>query len=395
MRVVQVIVASCILAVSGASVAVAQSVNPLRVLEESRRDRLELDRRIAREAAAQRQKEKAAQAAQSNAQRKLEQERAAAANSAPTGVTPSPQLEASSTRETVPGAPIPAASSASAASGTPDSNRTAAPSVQEIPSGARLQTAPASSVANEAPALNQPVTPSARGETALPPRSAGDAASEMPPSNQLGAASVHEVVAGAPVPTAPASSATSEPPATNQPAAPLARDAVVDTPAPVPTRVLITVDKAAQRMRVTVDGKLRHSWAVSTGRAHYETPTGTFRPLYLAKVHYSKEWDDAPMPHSIFFTDRGHAIHASNATRSLGRRASHGCVRLAPSKAATLFALVRAEGVSATKVLITNGTSAGKAARSRTADGSARRRTHVRRAFSDPWQIGSGDRWAE
>src|SRR3954451_2888328 len=395
MRVVQVIVASCILAVSGEGVAVAQSVNPLRILEESRRDRLELDRRIAREAAAQRQTEKAAQAAQSNAQRKLEQERAAAANSAPTGVTPSPQLEASSTRETVPGAPIPAASSASAASGTPDSNRTAAPSVQEIPSGARLQAAPASSVANEAPALNQPVTPSARGETALPPRSAGDAASEMPPSNQLGAASVHEVVAGAPIPTAPASSATSETPATNQPAAPLARDAVVDTPAPVSTRVLITVDAAAQRMRVTVDGKLRHSWAVSTGRAHYETPTGTFRPLYLAKVHYSKEWDDAPMPHSIFFTDRGHAIHASNATRSLGRRASHGCVRLAPSKAATLFALVRAEGVSATKVLITNGTSAGKAARSRTADGSARRRTHVRRAFSDPWQIGSGDRWAE
>src|SRR3954468_10241593 len=122
MRVVQVIVASCILAVSGASVAVAQSVNPLRVLEESRRDRLELDRRIAREAAAQRQKEKAAQAAQSNAQRKLEQERAAAANSAPTGVTPSPQLEAleaSSTRETVPGAPIPAASSASAATRSP------------------------------------------------------------------------------------------------------------------------------------------------------------------------------------------------------------------------------------------------------------------------------------
>src|SRR4051794_16758100 len=108
-----------------------------------------------------------------------------------------------------------------------------------------------------------------------------------------------------------------------------------------------------------------------------------------------KEWDGAPMPHSIFFTDRGHAIHASNATRSLGWRASHGCVRLAPSKAATLFALVRAEGVSATKVLITNGTSAGKAARSRTADGSARRRTHVRRAFSDPWQMGSGARGAE
>lgn len=146
-------------------------------------------------------------------------------------------------------------------------------------------------------------------------------------------------------------------------------------------------------MRVTVDGKLRYSWAVSTGRAHYETPTGTFRPLYLARKHYSKEWDGAPMPHSIFFTDRGHAIHASNATRSLGRRASHGCVRLAPSKAATLFALVQAEGVSATKVTITNGASLGKAARLRTG-ARARKRAHVRRA-SASWQTGSRVGWTE
>ena len=132
-----------------------------------------------------------------------------------------------------------------------------------------------------------------------------------------------------------------------------------------------------------VDGKLRHSWPVSTGRAHYETPSGTFRPLWLAKVHYSKECDDAPMPHSIFFTGRGHAIHASNATRSLGRPASHGCVRLAPAKAAALFALVQAEGPSATKVTITNGSSVGKAGRSRMAEARTRRHAHVRRASFD------------
>ena len=91
-----------------------------------------------------------------------------------------------------------------------------------------------------------------------------------------------------------------------------------------PARVLITVDKATQRMRVTVDGKLRYSWAVSTARAPYRTPAGTFHPLWLAKVHYSKEWDDAPMPYSIFFTAAGHAIHSSRAIRQLGRPASHG-----------------------------------------------------------------------
>jgi lipoprotein-anchoring transpeptidase ErfK/SrfK len=331
MRVAELIIASCILAVSGAGVASAQFVDPLRVLEESRRDRLEMDKRVAREAAVQRQKEKAAQAAQAKAQLKLDQERAASANSAPAGNTPSPQLEALSAHKIDPGTPTPAVSSASAASGTPGSN--------------------------------PPVAPSSRGETAL---SAG-----------------------------PASSAKTENPATNQPVAPPAQEAVAAAPAPTPPRVLITVDKAAQRMQVTVDGKLRHSWAVSTGRAHYETPAGTFRPLRLAKVHYSREWDDAPMPHSIFFTDRGHAIHGSSATRSLGRRASHGCVRLAPSKAATLFALVQAEGPGTTKVTITNGTSAGKAVRSRAVEARARKRAHVRRASSDSWQIGPRVGWTE
>ena len=363
MRVAELIIASCILAVSGAGVASAQFVDPLRVLEQSKRDRLEMDKRLAREAAAQRQKERAAQAAQAqaNAQRKqLDQERAASANNASTGLISSPQLEASPAREIVPGAPVPAASPANAADGTP--------------------------------ASTQPVAPSVRGETAIPPGSATDTASGILLASHPGTPSVHEVAPGAPPPTAPGSSASIEIPASNQPLAPSAHEAVAGTPIAPPTRVLITVDKAAQQMRVAVDGKLRHSWAVSTGRAQFETPTGTFRPLRLAKVHYSKEWDDAPMPYSIFFTDRGHAIHASNATRSLGRRASHGCIRLAPSKAAALFALVQAEGPSATKVTITNGTSA---VRSRAAEVRARKRAHVRRAASDHWQIGSGDRWTE
>jgi hypothetical protein len=116
--------------------------------------------------------------------------------------------------------------------------------------------------------------------------------------------------------------------------------------------VLITVDKATQRMSVSVDGQPRYAWSVSTGKAGHETPVGTFTPSRLVKDHASKEWDNSPMPHSIFFTHRGHAIHGSNATRSLGRTASHGCVRLAPSNAAKLFALVRSEGMANTRVVI-------------------------------------------
>jgi hypothetical protein len=116
--------------------------------------------------------------------------------------------------------------------------------------------------------------------------------------------------------------------------------------------VLITIDKSAQRMSVKIDGVQRYEWPVSTGRSGYLTPAGTFTPFRLEEDHYSKEWDDAPMPHSIFFTREGHAIHGSFETKKLGTPASHGCVRLAPQNAATLFALVKSEGLANTKVVL-------------------------------------------
>ena len=122
---------------------------------------------------------------------------------------------------------------------------------------------------------------------------------------------------------------------------------------PASAGVLVTVDKSAQRMTVAVDGKTRFSWPVSTGTRGYETPTGAFRPFRMEEDHYSREWDEAPMPHSIFFTNSGHAIHGSTAVRRLGAPASHGCIRLAPANAAKLFALVRAEGMNSTKVVVT------------------------------------------
>jgi hypothetical protein len=114
--------------------------------------------------------------------------------------------------------------------------------------------------------------------------------------------------------------------------------------------VMIIINKSAQTMTVTVNGEDRYTWPVSTGRAGYDTPSGDHQPFRMEKDHYSREWDDAPMPHSIFFTKIGHAIHGTTEVRNLGRPASHGCVRLAPENAATLFALVKDEGVFNTRV---------------------------------------------
>jgi hypothetical protein len=105
-------------------------------------------------------------------------------------------------------------------------------------------------------------------------------------------------------------------------------------------KILITIDKATQQMIVEVDGVPRWQWPVSTGRRGYVTPSGTYTAFRMEPEHFSKEFDDAPMPHSIFFTRLGHAIHGSYETKWLGRAVSHGCVRLHPANAARLYALV-------------------------------------------------------
>jgi len=115
----------------------------------------------------------------------------------------------------------------------------------------------------------------------------------------------------------------------------------------------ITVDKDNQMMTVAVDGVARYHWPVSTGIPSRETPSGSFRAFRMEEDHYSKEFDDAPMPHSIFFTKIGHAIHGTDSEGRLGTPASHGCVRLSKAHASTLYALVQEQGVLNTTVTLT------------------------------------------
>jgi lipoprotein-anchoring transpeptidase ErfK/SrfK len=111
--------------------------------------------------------------------------------------------------------------------------------------------------------------------------------------------------------------------------------------APATAEVLITVDKSTQQLTVMVDGSERYTWPVSTG-LHGGPPSGTFRPERLERSWFSHAFGMAPMPHSIFF--RGpFAIHGTTAVARLGHPASHGCVRLDPGNAATLFDLVQQE----------------------------------------------------
>jgi L,D-transpeptidase catalytic domain len=115
--------------------------------------------------------------------------------------------------------------------------------------------------------------------------------------------------------------------------------------------IVVTVDKSAQRLTVSVDGHRRFAWPVSTARMGYRTPNGSYRPERLERQWFSRKYDWSPMPHSIFFNG-GYAIHGSYEISRLGTPASHGCIRLHPANAAMLYSLVQGR-VNDTRIIVT------------------------------------------
>jgi L,D-transpeptidase catalytic domain len=146
--------------------------------------------------------------------------------------------------------------------------------------------------------------------------------------------------------------------------------------------IVISIDKTTQHMSVAVDGAQRYEWPISTGRAGYETPNGTFKPNRMDADHLSQEWDNAPMPHTIFFDMHGHAIHGFFDVKHLGLPVSHGCVRLSPDHAATLFGLVKAEGMGNTTVTVS-----GQTPSSRSPEVAQRRAPAAETVAAAPMQI--------
>lgn len=150
-------------------------------------------------------------------------------------------------------------------------------------------------------------------------------------------------------PVAPAEPASASTPAT--PASEPKAEVKKPAPAPVATTMTVQIDLASQRMTVSERGVAKYTWPISSGTAEFPTPRGTFRPQWTAKMWYSRKYDNAPMPNAVFIHG-GVAIHATPHTRYLGSPASHGCIRLAPTNAATFYRLVHQHGLKATKVSV-------------------------------------------
>ena len=124
--------------------------------------------------------------------------------------------------------------------------------------------------------------------------------------------------------------------------------------APAKAEIVVNISKSQQRLAVSVDGTELYRWPVSTGRRGHVTPSGTFHPIRLERHWYSRQYELTPMPWAMFFF-RGYAVHGTMEAYNLGHVASHGCVRLRPDHAATLFSLVHKQPLHNTKIVVRDG----------------------------------------
>lgn len=120
-------------------------------------------------------------------------------------------------------------------------------------------------------------------------------------------------------------------------------------PPPKPITLVAKIDLTHQQMTVSQNGRITHSWPISSGTRDFPSPTGTFKAQWVSKIWYSRKYDDAPMPHAVFFHE-GAAVHATTAMHMLGQPASHGCIRLAPKNAEIFYNLVIQHSRASTEI---------------------------------------------
>jgi lipoprotein-anchoring transpeptidase ErfK/SrfK len=106
-----------------------------------------------------------------------------------------------------------------------------------------------------------------------------------------------------------------------------------------PIMVLVSVPN--QMMHVYRNGILIGRSTVSTGSKGHSTPGGVFTILEKSRTHYSKTYDNAPMPNMQRLTWSGIAMHSGNLP---GYPASHGCIRLPYDFSQQLFRLTAKGG---------------------------------------------------
>lgn len=102
---------------------------------------------------------------------------------------------------------------------------------------------------------------------------------------------------------------------------------------PCPADAAVCVDINNRRTWLQKDGKVSHGPVVmSPGKPGQDTPRGTFHVTRKVKDEVSREFNNAPMPYAVYFTNQGHAFHQGTVNVE-----SVGCVRLLAQDAPIFF----------------------------------------------------------
>ena len=102
---------------------------------------------------------------------------------------------------------------------------------------------------------------------------------------------------------------------------------------PCPATARACVDLAGQRTWLQKDGNVEYGpVTMSSGAQGWETPRGTHKVTRKVKDEISREFHNAPMPYSVYFTNTGGAFHAGRVDWL-----SHGCIHLNHDDAVTYF----------------------------------------------------------
>lgn len=111
----------------------------------------------------------------------------------------------------------------------------------------------------------------------------------------------------------------------------------------------VVVSIPDRKLAVIADGEVIAQFAVAVGAAESPSPTGEFRiinrvakPTYYHPGSVIPAGKDNPVgTRWLGLSQKGYGIHGTNVPRSIGRAASHGCIRLKNRDMERLFRMLR------------------------------------------------------
>lgn len=122
-----------------------------------------------------------------------------------------------------------------------------------------------------------------------------------------------------------------------------------ETPQPEPPNRVAVVSLVDRKLAVMENGRVVAVFQVAVGAASSPSPTGEFQivnrvsnPTYYHPGTVIPSGKDNPVgTRWIGLSQKGYGIHGTNAPRSIGHAASHGCIRLRNRDIERLFTLLR------------------------------------------------------